>query len=145
MTERNQAIVNRYLAGESLQVIADDLGISRQRAHQIAKNADDYRPRPPWRLAKVGGTVWLRQQRAAGLLPLRQPRQGSLRIIAMRESGATYQQIIADVGVCESTVIRCLERWRPDLRGDYRPRRRNTLPRTPDTKTPPLTDGAGQD
>jgi hypothetical protein len=35
LTERNRLIGTRYAAGETLQAIAQDLGLSHQRVHQI--------------------------------------------------------------------------------------------------------------
>jgi hypothetical protein len=34
-SQRNQAILDKYLAGETLTTIAKDFGITRQRIHQI--------------------------------------------------------------------------------------------------------------
>jgi DNA-directed RNA polymerase sigma subunit (sigma70/sigma32) len=35
--KRNELIIERHKAGETLQAIADSYGISRQRVHQIVK------------------------------------------------------------------------------------------------------------
>ena len=45
MSERNEEICARYMAGETLQAVGDRFGISRMRVKQIVKKAGLWRQR----------------------------------------------------------------------------------------------------
>jgi DNA-directed RNA polymerase sigma subunit (sigma70/sigma32) len=46
--DRDQAMLARYQAGETLAAIAEDHGLSRQRVQQILRDNPQYQARPRW-------------------------------------------------------------------------------------------------
>lgn len=116
-TERNDEIVRRYLAGESIGALGREYGISRQRVFQIAQKRNEYRA--PRRELSVGSIRWTKQQRQAGLIPNWNfvPTHKTIDMLAMRERGLTFEQIGTLSGVTTVTAFRAVKKWRPDLRG----------------------------
>lgn len=116
-TERNQEIVARYLAGESIGKLAIDFGVVRQRINQITKAAGVHRPRVD--VSIPGSAKQVRKAIANGTRPdwRRPPGGKTLDIIALREARPdnTYQQISDALDVAAGTVANALKRWRPDL------------------------------
>lgn len=117
-TERNDEIVRRYLAGESIGALGREYGISRQRVFQIAQKRNEYRS-PNKQGLSVGSKRWTQQQRQAGVIQDWRlgPTHKTIDMLAMRERGLTFDQIGILSGVSTVTAFRAVKRWRPDLSG----------------------------
>lgn len=88
-TNRNQEIYNDYFGGQTLQMVADKYGLTRQRVQQIVKKIGPARPR-------ISGSGRLRQFDYAAIAKY------------VEENKATVQAAATHFGCSISTVMNAL-------------------------------------
>lgn len=114
---RNAEIVRRYLAGESIGIIAADHQISRQRVFQLTQARGVHRP---WLAPtiQVGSKAWKKGEISAGRLPQKTRTTDRMReIVQLREQGLPYTDICERLDCGPGDVRYALLTLRPDLKG----------------------------